>query len=240
MGAEEWVVEKEKLVVSIVTAEVREYLGAIGRHWGSLVTGGVLIGLLFFRSSYLDVPTPPSWNVAICIGALQVASFLAWRDFRRRLNLFEARPSVHVRHESSIQDESGFLHEYHRFVVKNLSVTQPVIGCRVDVLEIEPETPDVVPGPITVTDSRPDLAFRPQDVSPDAEQRFDFCFVNIVGQPHPATTLSRPNYPDLSRASGTIHCTLQVVAQNLREPSRWQFELLFEGYRPRVVGLRPA
>lgn len=49
------------------TAEVVEYLSAFGRHWGSLVTGGVLIGALSLRSSLLEVPTPSSWNIAISI-----------------------------------------------------------------------------------------------------------------------------------------------------------------------------
>ncbi len=221
------------------TADVLEYLRAFGRHWGSLVTGGVLIGLLSFGTSLLEVPTPRSWNIAIGLVALQVAAFLAWRDVRRQLAEVEARPSVHLRHEMVTQDLHGFPHQYHRFVVTNLSDSQAVFGCAVHVLHMEPEQPEFVPGPLIVTDSTPGDAFRPRDIPPKGEQRFDFCFVNPAAHPRPLTLLSRPNYSEISGANGPVHCTLQVTAQNLGGP-RWRLDVAFEADIPRIVDLRPA
>lgn len=63
-----------------IPADVCTFVARIGRSWGTLVTGGVIVGGIWFGNSILGWQIPWSMNLAVAIGFLGVAAFNVWRD----------------------------------------------------------------------------------------------------------------------------------------------------------------
>jgi hypothetical protein len=70
-------------MASSLSSDVAAFVRAVGRHWGSLLTGGVLVAALWVAQGAKWVTLAPAFYVIAAAVALLPATFLAWRDEHR-------------------------------------------------------------------------------------------------------------------------------------------------------------
>lgn len=107
---------------------IGRYFFAIAHHWGSLVTGGTLIGLLgIWQSTGHFVGIWVYWGIAI--GALLMASFKAWDEQlanvetlsnkNKKLEWPSNRPQISFLKWGQVERESGAAIFQHGFYLEN-------------------------------------------------------------------------------------------------------------------------
>ncbi len=64
--------------------EISEFINSVFAHWLALVTGGILVALVFVVEKLTNWKPPRSVYVGLLLVALLPASFLAWRDEHRK------------------------------------------------------------------------------------------------------------------------------------------------------------
>jgi hypothetical protein len=74
------------------SGKVRIFIVRIVRQWGALVTGGVIIGAVWFGNGVLGWQIPWAVNLALAVGFFGVAAFRVWLEEHLKVCELERRP----------------------------------------------------------------------------------------------------------------------------------------------------
>lgn len=111
--------------------DLREFIMAVAYHWSSLVTGGLIIGILsIWQGTGHPVPHSVYWVIAVI--SLFVAFFKAWRDERsaKEAILSQVQPAPAIISQPKIEwrelyDEKKRLEKKLETEIRRLEPLQP-------------------------------------------------------------------------------------------------------------------
>jgi hypothetical protein len=117
-----------------------DFIWAVRRHWGSLVTGGCFIGVIsLWQSTGHYVRPGVYWSIAII--ALFVACYKAWAEERKAKEL--AQQQLHIQQEPRLYQEYWL----------NLCKEKAQLEEELDSLELPEPSPSLKDSPIDVLPS---------------------------------------------------------------------------------------